>query len=140
MLTSPLNTNDIAAPAAIAGIQQPALLRTALLASCALAAAAAFALGRPDVYLTADPDLALLLRGIALIKATMVLGALGVLWWRFGLPLSGRVAAGYLAGAAAISGATMLIWQLTFIGAAALAFDGGALILLVLALRDRQRD
>jgi hypothetical protein len=138
MLTAPVDTNAITNPAATSRIQQPALLRAVLLASCVTAAATAFAVGQPETYLAADADLALLLRGIALIKATMVVGALGVLWWRFGLPLSGRVAAGYLAGAAIISGATMMIWQLTFIGAAALAFDGGALILLVLALRDRQ--
>jgi hypothetical protein len=110
-----------------------------LLAGCALVALGANALGDPAFLLTADPDLAILLRGMALIKAALVAAGLAILWWRFRWPVSTGVAAGYLMGACLVTGATMMIWQLTYIAASAAAFHIGELTLLVLAWRDHRK-
>ena len=114
----------------------PSKLRTLLVAGCALAALAGFAVGHPEVLQKADPELANLLRGMALIKASLVIIGLGVLLWRLRLPLTPRLAIGYLAGAWIVTGATMMVWQLTYIGTAAVVFHLGGFILLLLALHD----
>jgi hypothetical protein len=110
--------------------------RTLLLAGCALAALVAWVAGDPSSLEAADPELAFLLRGMALIKGAIVAAGLAVLWWRFGWPLSHGMAAGYLAGAWLAAGAAMMIWQLTLIAPAALLFHVGEFALLVLAWRD----
>lgn len=107
-----------------------------LLGGCVLAVVAAAAVGRPEPLLQADPELARLLRGMALIKAAIVVAALAALLWRFGRPLSHGLTGAYLAGAWAAAGASMLIWQLELIPAAAVAFHLGELTLLVAAWRD----
>ena len=93
-------------------------------------------MGDPDVLRAADPELAFLLRGMALVKGALVLAGLGVLWWRFQWPLSTGTAVGYLSGAWLASGAAVMIWQLTFIAQAALLFHVGEIALLVLAWGD----
>jgi hypothetical protein len=110
--------------------------RSLLLAGCALAALVAWVAGDPSSLKAADPELAFLLRGMALIKGAIVAAGLAVLWWRFGWPLSLGTAAGYLAGAWLATGAAMMIWQLTLIAQAALLFHVGEIALLVLAWRD----
>jgi hypothetical protein len=107
-----------------------------LLAGCALAALVAYVVADPTAMQAADPELALLLRGMALIKAALVAAGLAVLWWRFGWPLSSGLAAGYLAGAWLAAGTAMMIWQLTCIAHAAVLFHVGEVALLVLAWRD----
>ena len=114
----------------------PGVLRTLLIAGCLLAALAGFAVGHPEILQKADPELANLLRGMALIKASLVLIGLGVLFWRLRLPITPRLAIGYLAGAWIVTGATMMVWQLTFIGTAAVFFHLGGFMLLILALHD----
>ncbi len=118
------------------GRSHPTLLRALLLAGCAACVVLAALYARPAAYLSADPELARLLRALALIKATLVLGAIGIMLWRFGYPLSGPLAGAYLAAAWAMSLATMLVWQLTLLVPAALAFHAGAIALLLLAWRD----
>ncbi len=83
----------------------------------------------------ADPELALLLRGMALIKATIALAAVAVLWWRFGAPVSRPVAAIYVVGAGSMAGATVSIWQLSSLLPAAVLFHIGLFALLSTALR-----
>jgi len=63
-----------------------------MVAGCLSTAALAAYVGRPAAYLEADPGLAHLLRGMALIKALMVSGAVALVWWRLRLPIAGRVA------------------------------------------------
>jgi hypothetical protein len=103
------------------------------LAACVLAAW----VGNPSDYSRADPELAFLMRGMAAIKATLVLAAVGVLWWRFTYPISQPTAMAYLIGAWLAAGATVLIWQLSFITLAAIAFHAGEFALLVAAWRDQ---
>ena len=115
----------------------PAPMRALLLAGCVASAAAVGWLADPAAVLQADPELARLLRGMALIKAAVVLAAIGVLLWRFGGPTTPRTASAYLAGAWMLCGASLLIWQLSAIAFAALLFHTGVLLLLVAAWRDR---
>jgi hypothetical protein len=113
-----------------------AVLRVALLAGCAASVAAAAWLGRPDALLAADPELARLLRGMALIKAFMVAAALALLLWRFGRPIASEKAAAYMAGTWLAAAGSMLIWQLTQIPTAAIGFHVGEIAFLILAWRD----
>jgi hypothetical protein len=111
-------------------------LATALLAGNLLAVAAVLASAHPDAHLLADPELARLLRGMALIKVAIVSPMLALLAWRLHSPLAPRMAIGYALAACAMSTATALIWQLSAIAPAALLFHGGALTLILLAWRD----
>ena len=115
----------------------PAMLRALLLSGGALAVAIALVCGAPEARLRADAELAFLLRGMAAIKACLVAAAAGVLWWRFGHPIGRGTAAAYLLGAWLMAAATALVWQLTLIPFAALAFHVGGFALLVVAYRDR---
>jgi hypothetical protein len=114
----------------------PELLRLLLILGCVAAVSAAAVIGEPALLVRADPQLALLLRGMAVIKAAIVLSAIGILAWRFGHPVSNRTAATYVAGASALAGASMLIWQLSFIPLAALGFHVAAFAVLVAAWHD----
>ncbi|MGB5810156.1 MAG: hypothetical protein WBG86_06475 [Polyangiales bacterium] len=107
-----------------------------LLGGCVFAVLAAAAVGHPEPLLQADPELARLLRGMALLKAAIVVAALAALLWRFGQPLSNGLTVAYLAGASAAAGACMLIWQLEVTPTAVFTFHLGELTLLVAAWRD----
>lgn len=111
--------------------------RALLLAGCVASAAVAAWLGEPSARLNADPELARLLRGMALIKAGLVAAALGLLMWRSKYALAPRLAVAYGVGAWLMAGATLLVWQLTCIPLAALAFHAGEFLLLFVAWRDR---
>jgi hypothetical protein len=116
---------------------QAMFLRALLLCGCLAMVAIAAWIGRPAAYLASDADLARLLRGMALIKGFLALAAVGVLLWRFGHPLSQRMAGAYLVGAWLAAGASMLVWQLTLIPLAALVFHVGEITMLLTAWRDR---
>jgi hypothetical protein len=120
-----------------AGALPPTMLRALLLSGCVLAAAIAVGYGFHQDGVRVDRDLAFLLRGMALIKASLVLATVGVLWWRLGHAIDRGAAAGYLAGAFLMSAASGLIWQLTLIGLAALAFHVGGFMVLLIAYFDR---
>lgn len=87
----------------------------------------------------ADAELALLLRGMAAIKALMAVAAAGLVWWRLGQPVSLGVAAGYVACVWVFFAATVLIWQLAFIVPAAALFHAAGLVGLIIALREGRR-
>lgn len=114
----------------------PELLRSLLVLAAAAAVAAAALCGDPAAVVRADPQLAFLLRGMALIKAAMVLATIAAFLWRFGHPVPRPTAAAYIAGTAVLAGASMLIWQLAFIPLAALGFHAAAFVVLVAAWRD----
>lgn len=114
----------------------PTVLRVALLLGCMASVALAAWVGAPQLHIEADAELARLLRGMAIVKGTLVLAGVGLLLWRFGHPVSGGAAAVYLGGAWLVAGASMLIWQLTFIPLAAAVFHLGELALLLTAWRD----
>ena len=127
-------TRSAGAPAVVG---HAAVWRSAILAACVLAVALAARVGHPAAYLEADPALAHLLRGMALIKAFIVLGAVGAVLWRCGWVLSTPVGVGYAAGTSVMVGSTMLIWQLSYIPGAALLFHVAALGMLYLGWRER---
>jgi hypothetical protein len=116
----------------------PSLLRALLLLGCAAAIGVALGFGDPAPSLRADPELAVLLRGMALIKAGIVMAALAAIAWRLGHPIGRATALAYLAGAWLTAAATALIWQLSAITLAAALFHVGALALLVVAYTDRK--
>lgn len=87
-----------------------------------------------------DPELSLLIRGMAGIKAMMVLALLAALTWRTRWPLPPPLWSAYTLGAWGMAFATVLIWHYTFIAAAAVFFHAAELLVLVLAWQDgRQR-
>jgi hypothetical protein len=121
-----------------AAISRPAALRSLLLSGCIASVAMAAWLGEPAALMRSDAELAQLLRGMAAIKGLIVLAAVGALLWRFGQPAPRRIAIAYLLGAWLIAGATMLVWQLSLVPLAALAFHAGEFTLLIAAWRDRE--
>jgi hypothetical protein len=112
-------------------------LRTALLLACAVAIGAAAWAGDPSGYLQADPALARLLRGMALIKGMIAIGAVAAVYWRLAWPVHRLVAATYLITASVLAGSTMLIWQLSYIVLAAVLFHLAALTMLIVGWRER---
>lgn len=111
-------------------------LGSALVLGSIAAGTIALWFGNPAAYLAADPELARLLRGMALIKAGLVVGAMALLLWRLRRPVTARTACVYLLGTWWMAGASMLIWQLTLIPLAAITFHVGELSMLVAAWRD----
>lgn len=111
--------------------------RTVLLAGGVAAAWGAGTFGDPRAYQAADPGSASLLRGVAWIHWAFVALGLFLLWLRlrFRLPVPWLV--GYFACTWVVVAANTLIWQLTAIVPAALAFYAGEIILLMLAWNDR---
>lgn len=114
----------------------PTLWRAGLIAATALSIGWAVWVGHPAAYLEADPALAHLLRGMALIKSVLVLGAAAAVLWRYGWPISAPSAVAYAAGTCILAAATMLIWQLTWIPPAALAFHGALIWMLWMGWRE----
>jgi hypothetical protein len=113
------------------------LLRAALIPACALAIGIALWVGDPRTYLQADPALARLLRGMALIKGMLAIGAAAAVYWRCAWPMSRQAAATYAISAAAMAGSAALIWQLSYIALAALLFHLSAVTMLIVGWRER---
>ncbi len=84
-----------------------------------------------------DPELATLLRFMAVVKAAMALGAAALVGWRFGSPTRPAAALAYIAGASGMAAGAGLIWQLGHIGAGALLVHGGLVALAGIAWLDR---
>jgi hypothetical protein len=112
-------------------------LRIGLTAGCAISICIAVYFGDPGSFTHADPALARLLRGMALIKGAIAIAAVAAVWWRFARPVSKPVAAGYLLGSWLLVGSTMLIWQLSWIPAAAILFHAAAVSMLIVSWRER---
>ncbi len=112
--------------------------RVILVVGCIVAVALAATLVQPGGAAAADPDLAYLLRGMAAIKGVMVLAAVALLTWRFGHPVSGRLAATYLAATWLAAAAATMVWQLASVPLAAIAFHAGELSFLAAAWFDHR--
>ena len=111
-------------------------VRLAFLGACALAAVAATLYAGTGGVQSADPDLAKLLKGMAIIKTLILLAVGALIWWRLGSPIRPTFSAGYIIfGAIGVAGAA-LVWNMTGLGLAPFLFDGGLLGFLILALRD----
>lgn len=118
----------------------PLLLRASLTVAVVLAVALAQLLAQGEAAAraaAADPELTHLLRGMAVLKAGLALGAVCLVAWRLGYPASARLAAGLIAAAALMAAGPVLIWHVAPVGAAALLFHAGMGLLLVLCLIDR---
>ncbi len=113
-----------------------ALWRAGLVGSCLAAALLGMLSGDPAAYLQANPDLARLLRGMALIKAALVLAAIAVIWWRYSRPLSHGLSSLYLVGATAMVLAAVMVWQLSHLAGASILFHAGIFLLLGCAYLD----
>ena len=111
-------------------------LNAALIAGCAIAIGIAGYVGDPIGFTQADPALARLLRGMALIKGVIATAIVAAVWWRFGRPVSTMAAPIYLLGSWILMGSTMLIWQLSWIPLAAILFHAAALSMLLASLRE----
>ncbi len=117
-------------------LRAPVVLRFVLLVGLVAVVVVAAVVRSPSAATVADAKLVSLLRGMALIKAGIALVAVALAAWRFGRPIPSAVAFGYLVGAWCLAGAAVLIWQLSFIPAAAVIFHVGMLGLLALAWRE----
>ncbi len=129
-----------AAPAAEARARhpdRPLRLRLALLACCFLAAAGVtFFASTSGSVPNIDPDLAKLVKAMAIIKSVILLSAGAAIWWRLGSAINPALAAGYILLATACTGGAALVWNMTGLAVAPFLFDGGLLGFLILALRD----
>jgi hypothetical protein len=109
-----------------------AVLWVGLLAVMVLAAAVA----SRSAHSAVEPELVLLLRAMAVIKAGIALVAVALCLWRLGGPVSTSAAVGYLLGVWSLGGATVLIGFVSFIPAAAVIFHVALFGLLALAWRE----
>ena len=112
------------------------MLRAVLLMGCATTVLLTARVGNPVPSLESDLDLSRLLRGMAVIKAGIVLAAISLLWWRFKRPVPAPLAACALIATWSAGGASMLIWQLTAIPFAAFAFHVSGFVFVVAAWLD----
>jgi hypothetical protein len=112
-------------------------LRGGLVAGCAVAIGLAAYVGDPGGLIHADPALAWLLRGMAMIKGMIAFAILAAVWWRFGRRVSKPVAALYSSGSWILVGSTTLVWQLSWIPIAAILFHLAALSMLFVSWRER---
>ncbi len=112
-------------------------LRIGLVVGCLLALGIAAWLAVPSDLMQADPALARVLRGMALIKGVVAVGAASAVFWRLSWPISGAVAGVYLVSTWMLAGAAMLIWQLSSIALAALVFHAALVSMLVVGWRER---
>lgn len=84
-----------------------------------------------------DPELATLLRFMAVVKGAMALGAAALVAWRLGWPVRPAAGVGYVAGVSSMAAGAGLIWQLGHVGTGALLVHGSLLALVGLAWLDR---
>jgi len=85
----------------------------------------------------AGEDLTRLLRGMAAIKAAIILPALAAILWRLGTPASPALFGAYTASAAAMTLSIGLIWHMAHVGPGALLMHAGLIGTLVLLFRDK---
>ena len=114
--------------------------RAILLAMIAAAGAAGFAVTGADATRAAvrdaGPELAQLLRMMALLKVALAAGALGLVDWRLRQPVSPRLAAAYLAGAGLMAVGPGLIWDMAHVVLGAVLLHAGLALMIVLACTD----
>jgi phosphate/sulfate permease len=84
----------------------------------------------------ADAELAMLLRGMAAMKALLAIAAFAAVYWRFGAPISLSLGVVYAASTAMMAAGAALIWGLSQIGFTAIAFHAALIALAFAALRD----
>jgi hypothetical protein len=125
-----------AVPVAPAGTAAPGRALGWRLAFAVAAAAGAASIALAPAY--ADPDLVLLMRFMAVVKAAMALGALAAIDWRL---RRGDVTAGmatvYGASGVMLAASPGLIFSLAHVIAGAMLFHTGLFLFIAAAWRDR---
>jgi hypothetical protein len=110
--------------------------RLLLLLTVPAAVALAAWLGEPRPAILADPDLAFVLRGMALIKAAIAAAVFALVWWRAGRPASTARFFGYLTCTTLLATAAILVWKLAVVAATSIVFHAMLLLLGLLSLTD----
>lgn len=111
--------------------------RSVLLVGCMLLVALPLLVMQPEKHWAQEPELLVLMKSMAVIKATIALVALAAVFWRLGHgPLGKPIRLSYVASIWLMALAIGMIWQLTFIVGASLLFHAGTLMLLVTTWRD----
>ena len=84
----------------------------------------------------AEPELALLLRAMAGLKAVIAASVIGLIIWRLGSPIGPLRLALYALSTSAMTAGPVLIWTLAHVGSGAALLHGGMLAGLILLWRD----
>lgn len=114
----------------------PAFLRCALLIAIAAALSGVRVAAPEASAYTGEPELARLLRSMALLKAVLVVATAALVCWRFGWPVTWPVAVVYGLATASMAAATLGVWQLAALGLSSVAFHVGFVALLACAYFD----
>jgi hypothetical protein len=85
----------------------------------------------------AGPELTMLLRFMAVVKGGAGLAVCALVAWRLGRATPVGLALVYVAAAAGMAAAPILVWGMVHVGIGALAFHAGWLLLLGTTLADR---
>ncbi len=112
------------------------LRRTLLLSAVLVAVGLAALFGQPRPALLADPDLAVVLRGMGMIKAAIAAAALTLVWWRAGDAVSWRRFLAYVACCALLVASSVLVLKLAILIPTSIVFHATLLTLGLLALGD----
>ncbi|WP_375462426.1 hypothetical protein [uncultured Methylobacterium sp.] len=83
-----------------------------------------------------DPDLARVLRCMAVIKGGFAAMALAACWWRLGRAASGWRRLAYVAGPPLMAGGAVALWSLHALGSAAIGLHLGLFGVIAAALTD----
>ncbi|MGF1543802.1 MAG: hypothetical protein ACFB00_04770 [Parvularculaceae bacterium] len=97
---------------------------------------ATLTLGEPAARYDAEPDLAVLLRSMAVLKLAFLGPLAAFVWTRLSRPVTARRAGAYVAVVASGVIAFGLIFQLSAVGAGAALFHGALASFVVLAWRE----
>lgn len=128
-----------AAPPLATQLPHPQPRRGRLIAlGTVLLAAAATLLATTNGPAPAEPDLALLLRSMAVTKAGLALGAAWLVGWRLRHPAPAPVTFGLLAAMAGMAAGAALIWRVTPAGAGAITFHASLALALLTLAADRR--
>ena len=84
-----------------------------------------------------DPDLMVLLRFMAVVKAGMAIGIAALVAWRMREPVRFAPASAYVAAVCSMAAGAGLIWQLGHVAAGAVLVHGGLAAFAVAAWMDR---
>ncbi len=84
-----------------------------------------------------EPELALLLRFMAIVKAAMAIAAAVAIAWRLNGPVRPAAALAYVAALSSMAAGAGLIWRLEHVAAGAVMVHGGLAALAAVAWMDR---
>lgn len=127
-------TGDPTRALRVPATERPARLLLAALTAAAVAGAGILAVRAPAPAV--DPDLARVIRAMALIKGGFALAAFAGCLWRLARPAKAWRTAVYVAAPPAMAAGSIGLWSLHGLGLAALGLHLGLLAVLAAALTD----